>query len=799
MRLNNGLNTANLRFDIASVENFKEFYVQNSLEKNIFRYANTLLEGKFSVGYDSISPISFDVTKIDSALWHFRNQRLSYTYLLYAFGLRPVYILARAFEITDEFRYFQLASTLIDSFHSYLVSCPDINAFAHNDHANAERVENLVYFGHVANEKKVKLENREVIFDLLMDCRNWLYDDRNYQLHHNHGILADKGLIIAAHSINDEESPAIIDHAIERLKEQIAFGYGKDGVHLENSFDYHAAITNQIMSIRTCLEYIGHPFTDELKLFLEKTYNFLVYAYKPNLQRPLFGDSKGTKRKSPESVENTDNLNLLYVATKGEKGDKPQKLVSFFSDSGYIFLREHFEKEGFSDSTWLSLKSGFKSRIHKHQDDLSICLYSKGFDIFIDAGMYNFMYGDKLNHYMESVAAHTTVGIMGKSYSIARNNGELFTIQQVTQGDDYDYVLASSRVYPDCAIYRHLFYFRQKNIIIICDEIHSGKIQDFVQYFHLSPDLKALSLGKDRSVFQIGNSGYSAVIKQLEPVKKITVLSGTRTDPMSILSTGFSEYTETKSLQYLKKGKNIYFICAVEIKPNEFAKSKEFDLTAFSNGKLSIGVFPLSLPQHLPVAFTKADISSNELALKIRNYQSINKYYKFALYIYDHNTKRTIEKLSYTSNDFLEYTFNKPGEYDLLYYISNKQNEKVKGILASIRVDKISIHINKKYTCLHRPTVGEMAFIRKSNKDYEFTIPIHYDFSYNCKWWVYREGVNLLTQVNKDSNKFLYKFLEPGDYAIMCSIADQYFGEFYFGKSETIHIRSRSIYSRWKK
>jgi len=788
MKLNNALRKTNLRFDIASVKNFKEFYVENSLEKNIFRYANTLLEGNFSIGYDSISPISFDATKIDFTFWQFQNQRPSNTYLLYAFGLRPVYILARAFEITDEFRYFQLASTLIGTLHSYLISCRDINAFAHNDHANAERVENLVYYGHVANEKKVNLENREVIFDLLMDCRNWLYDDRNYQQYHNHGILADKGLIIAAYCINDEESQVTIDHAIKRLKEQIAFGYGNDSVHLENSFDYHIAITNQVKSIRTCLEYIRHPFSAELKLFLDKTYDFLVYAYKPNLQRPLFGDSKGTKSESPESVEYTDNLNLLYIATKGEKGVKPQKLVSFFSDSGYIFLREHFEKEGFSDSTWLSLKSGFKSRIHKHQDDLSICLYSKGSDIFIDSGMYNFMHGDKLNQYMESVAAHTTVGVLGKSYSIAKNNGELLTIQQVAQGKDYDYVLASSRAYMDCAIYRHLFYFRQKNILIIYDEIHSDKSQIFVQYFHLSPNLKALSLGKDRSVFQIANSGYSAVITQLEPVNNFAVLSGTRTDPMSILSTGFSEYTETKSLQYFKKGNNVYFISVVEIKSNEFAQSTEFDLTAFSNGKLSIGDFVVSLPQHLPVTFTKADIISDELTLKVRNYQSINKDYKFALYIYDHNTKQIVKKLSYTSNDFLEFIFTQSGEYDLLYYVSNKQNEKVKGILASIHVEKNSIQVVKKYKNLHRPIVGKLTIFRKSNKDYDFTIPIKYDFSYKCKWWVYREGVNLPLQEIDNLNKLSYKFVEPGDYAIMCSISDQYFGEFFFDKSKAIHI-----------
>jgi len=788
MENNRALNSSNLCFDIAGIENFKEFYVQNSLEKNIFRYADALLEGNFSVGYDSISPLLFDVTKLNSSFWHFKNQGLSNTYLLYAYGLRPVYILARAFEKTNKLQYFQLASTFINSLHDYLFFEREISPFSHNDHVNAERVENLVYFGYVANEKKVQLQNHAAIFDLLNDCRNWLSDDKNYQFKHNHGILADKGLIIASYSINDETSLRMIDHAIIRLKEQIAFAYSSDCVHLENSFDYHIAITNQIKAIFNCLKFIDHPYKDELKLFLDKTYNFLVYAYKPNLQRPLFGDSKGTKSKSPENVETTDNSNLLYIATKGQKGDKPPKLVSFFPDSGYVFLREHFETEGFSDATWLSLKAGFKSRIHKHQDDLSICLFSKGFDIFIDAGMYNFLHGDKVNRYMESNAAHTTVGMLDKSYSIARNNGEAFVIQQVTHNENYEYVLASSRVYPDCAIYRHLFYFRQKNIIVIYDEIHSAKSQDFVQYFHLSRELKTLSLRKDRSVFQIGNSGYSAVVKQLKPVKGINILSGTQTDPMSILSTGFSEYMETESLQYLNGGKTTHFLCAVEIKPNEFARSKEFDLTAFLNGKLLVGDFSLPLPQQFPVMYTKAGISSDEMTLRIQNCQSPNNDYEFALYVFDHKTKQIVEKLAYTSNEFLEYTFNKPGEYDLLYYISNKHREKIKGILASVLVDNKSILVNKEYSNLYQPIVDEIVSIQKSNNEYQFIIPIEYDFSYSCSWWVYREGINLHYENNKNLNKFSYKFVDPGNYVIMCSISDKYFGEFFFGQSKTIQI-----------
>ena len=59
---------------------------------------------------------------------------------------------------------------------------------------------------------------------------------------------------------------------------------------------------------------------------------------------------------------------------------------------------------------------------------MSLCLYSKGIDIFMDPGMYNFLYRHPMRDYMESMAAHTTVGIKDCQYSIASGNGRKFKI-----------------------------------------------------------------------------------------------------------------------------------------------------------------------------------------------------------------------------------------------------------------------------------------------------------------------------------------------------------------------------------
>ncbi len=50
-------------------------------------------------------------------------------------------------------------------------------------------------------------------------------------------------------------------------------------------------------------------------------------------------------------------------------------------------------------ATWTMFKAGYLSKTHKHADDLSFMLYSKGYDIFVDPGWYNYISGSKYKDY----------------------------------------------------------------------------------------------------------------------------------------------------------------------------------------------------------------------------------------------------------------------------------------------------------------------------------------------------------------------------------------------------------------
>ena len=60
----------------------------------------------------------------------------------------------------------------------------------------------------------------------------------------------------------------------------------------------------------------------------------------------------------------------------------------------------------FNETVYLVLKSGFLSRVHRHEDDLSIILYGHGEDWLIDSGLYRYQEDDPLRRDMRSAPAH---------------------------------------------------------------------------------------------------------------------------------------------------------------------------------------------------------------------------------------------------------------------------------------------------------------------------------------------------------------------------------------------------------
>lgn len=779
-------NSRKMRFDIADVANFKEDYVSVDLEQKILVYADQLLSGKFTFGYDSLPAPRFDPSMHEPLDWTFSNIKATNTFMLYAYGLRPVYILANAFKKTDNREYLDLAIRLLQSFSSFISQEETIARFRRNDHMLVERAENLIYLGNVARNEKFETDYDEIIHDLLQLSQQYLSSQDHYQRNHNHGILADKGLIISSFCLNNEKTDENIQLAITRLMGQIEFAFGEDGIHAENSFDYHIMISNQIRSIRNCLRYIGNPNSVLLDDLLKRTVNFMVYAIKPDLRRPIFGDSKGGLLPWGENPELKENMHMVYIQSKGAEGQEPPSTVRVFQKAGYLFIREHFNPVEFDQSTWLSMKAGFTSRVHKHKDDLSVCLYSKGFDIFVDAGMYNYVIGNPYKKYVESAPAHSTIGVDNESYSIARANGEKFSIRIVEENEQYVHALAASWVYDRVTIYRHLIYLRQKNMVILYDDIHSMEEKGFSQYFHLGDQVHIVQSSREITTLQLGNGEHYCRIRQEQPVDRLRVLSGTCTDPMSFLSTGFSQFVETNTLQYGKRVRNGSFLTVIELL--KAAYGSEYPMQPVYLTDLGIEVGDIVIPVR---KLEKLDVCDAEVVVDGRTVQITN---------FPENTwnsisifKRNMSELVYHNvakyDQVISFTFTENGKYLIFQSCRNDVGEMIKGVLAEVRIFNMQGKVIKKFAPLQSPRLGKLNISADDSRRYHFSVEIQFDYPYRVQWWVYRDGINQCSQIIYNNPSFDFVFNSPGSYVIMYSITNQYFGEFEINQTDVIVIK----------
>lgn len=772
---------------------FRVLSIKLYTDDEIISLGKQLLGGRLNIGSEAGGSTRYNPHNLIKFNWDMEIGRTQNTFSLYLLGLRQIYFLSEAYRIEPNIHYLELADDFVKYFFKSLREDRIKNGMLYNEHAVAERTENLIHLYSTAEKAGYELNTKLEICENLEALLKFLMEEKNYLHNHNHGIIMDKAALASILFLNREDRDKSVDFIVERLKKQVYYAYYPDGAHKENSTDYGIYTTANLEGCLELLKIITHEFCEELSTYIDKSREFIRNTLKSDGSRPLFGDSKGKIEKSG-SVSGTEKESVYIVANgEGEKGNggawsgelRAAKLSKRFP-SGYIFMWEYYDrdKEKQSKATWLSFKAGYTTRVHKHRDDLSVCLYSKGYDIFVDSGMCGYMPRDKYKDYMESVPAHTTIGIKGREYSIASGNGEKFKIQKFQEYEEYDYAMASSRAYGNAVIYRHIYYLRKRDILIIRDELYSENDQEYVQYFNLSNHVEITEQRAGRAELCIGDTGYVAVIRQLSGGEELRVLRGEETEPMSIISTGFGTYAESKTLEYTKRGRNTEFVTLIEIKEKN---AKDTAAEPYEGGiSLRNGGIEIPMEKTVPVKYYGTETEVVENRIRIRNLGA-GKDVRFAVYAYQNNEAEAYRKMPYTKEEWLEVEVPEQKDIVLLYYTANDTGEVIKGIIREYKSTESGLTECRKYDELHRPVVKGRSVKKVSGKKYEFHVDLDYDYPVSCSWWVYYNGSNQFF-VQNNSLDFSYEFEKAGEYVVMYSFRDRFFGEFEFEQFEKIVV-----------
>jgi hypothetical protein len=472
--------------------------------------------------------------------WNYTPSKSANTYQLYLHTLNSVSYLVNQFEESREHKYLDKAYDLIKGWDEYNNSNKPKSNKVWADHPSASRVMNIVYFFNIASGEIELDEN--FLFSLLLEHARYLADDTHYNKN-NHGIMVDRALITAGIALGEYElSSQWIEKGIYRIREAFFRDFSSKGVHLENSPEYHSMVLNKLfIQTQAYLVKNGITIGEDIEEKLEMAKNYFPYVMKPNHSLPIIGDSGA------------------HWVKKIQKNFDP--FVDF--QAGIAIMQSKTIKKP-AHSTWMSFISGYGSKTHKHQDDLSFTLFYKGKDIFIDSGKYNYDKKDKLRNYITSPFAHNTIAVEGKNYKIAppHTNRDKIKITDFTSNPIYDYVKGINYAYDDVQLERAIVFIKP-NIVIILDKIRSEKNNKYLQIFNLAPHLTVTNTTNEGAMLE--SNGEPIEIIQLSGCDEVRQYEGDRKTPRAVISEKFGTLIDNKQVEFSKSGDNTYFLTAVKL------------------------------------------------------------------------------------------------------------------------------------------------------------------------------------------------------------------------------------------
>ncbi len=213
--------------------------------------------------------------------------------------------------------------------------------------------------------------------------------------------------------------------ALEQTVANMASDLRADGVHCEQSTDYHHLVLKNYLNLRRLAAANGIAVPRAMDEALCRALEFSLHVHNPVGIVPSFsdGDARSFLDLLQQGAELFGRDDMLYVATRGARGRPPAARVAHFADGGYTVIRSHWGggAADFGEAQHLVFDSGpLGEGNHGHFDALSFELAAHGRPLIVDPGRYTYSEAaataDGINWrvHFRGTAAHNTVCVDGR-------------------------------------------------------------------------------------------------------------------------------------------------------------------------------------------------------------------------------------------------------------------------------------------------------------------------------------------------------------------------------------------------
>jgi hypothetical protein len=484
-------------------------------------------------------------------------------------GLIVPEIFLDAYEITGREQFYEQAREGILAWSSYEGKAWLDHGFLWNDHAVSARVRTVTEFWRIYRQRgDYRPEVALRIWEFAGRTGELLAKPDHFTFATNHGVMQNLALwqlCLAFPSLPTTEEYKTI--AYLRLKEQLGFYIGPEGVVLEHSAGYHEFglyLTGLALRYATLLN-LEVPAGWRQKY--ERAQEFYGEILRPDRSLPLYGDTEDTIYREEVPLSAFDSSSRAGPLARPGNWS-PRNSFGFYPAAGYAVLWDglaHWPSPENLSQTVFSW-SYYPGHGHKHADELSVLLWAGGQDWWTNSGYWP--YDDPDRHHSDCWEGSDAPHLEGESCNSQRSAslGSYFYSSDIA-------AVEVERSGPDEFFARRLVIYLAPHTWVVVDNASGGHQRKVQTIWTTAPNVKVAD-ASGMNTFSLSVEGEKKVLQTIllgPPAMKVSRFRGSRA-PFSgwIASGGHPQPTEAILTEQAAEGSWAFAIWRLD---NDTAKA----------------------------------------------------------------------------------------------------------------------------------------------------------------------------------------------------------------------------------
>lgn len=503
---------------------------------------------------------------------------------------RYLYLIAQSYLITEDEKY-------IDGFEKLLGHWIDNNKLNETLYKTSWRtIESGIRIKNWVKALDLLLETDKLSEDIICkvlvsinEHMEYLKENNKYErILSNWVILEQQGVFMASTYFPELKiAKEFKTENIKTLEDAIQLQVVEDGLHWEQSFQYHNEMLNCYLEILSLASKNNIEINEIIK---DKVYSMLkatLYIMKPNKCQSNYGDSDEEDLREILTLGSLifndgmlktfayDEVDLNSFMLFGESSPQKYKEIKTksvdkaskaFKDSGLYFMRTGFNKL----DSYSMFKCGFLGSGHGHSDMLHLEITYKGEDILVDSGRYTYCGANPLRRELKKPKSHNTTIIDNEDFTVCTsswgNNGVATPIKGFNKfTDKYDFVEGGHLGYINTrgVFTNRKVVFIKPGIWVTSDEFIGNDYHSYTQFYNFNSS-NVKKIAKDTVKYSGIESDF--YLRTLDTQGEFSIED-------SIISKDYNKNYSSKRAVYNISGHNNTFINTVM-----YGENKESEL-----------------------------------------------------------------------------------------------------------------------------------------------------------------------------------------------------------------------------